>query len=67
MLAACQDGAAQFLAWPSGGIGVAGAIAVKGVYCMTADCWTNAWLQQAICAASMPCQHQLRRGLAAPG
>lgn len=30
MLAACQDGAAQFLAWPSGGVGVAGAIAVRG-------------------------------------
>lgn len=30
MLAACQDGAAQFLAWPNGGMGVAGAIAVRG-------------------------------------
>lgn len=30
MLAACQDAAAQFLSWPNGGIGVAGAIAVRG-------------------------------------
>lgn len=30
MLAACQDAAAQFLSWPNGGMGVAGAIAVRG-------------------------------------
>lgn len=30
MLAACQDGAAQLLAWPNGSVGVAGAIAVRG-------------------------------------
>lgn len=41
MLAACQDGAAQFLAWPSGGVGVAGAIAVRGAYAPSQAVVTN--------------------------
>lgn len=59
MLAACQDGAAQFLAWPNRGVGVAGAIAVRGAHCMAWACWTallrGKLFEQQACNCSITC------------